>query len=662
MSFLGYIIQDGTITPGAEKIQSVKEFPIPRDKKGIQRFLGLTSYFRKFINGYATVARPLSDLLRNESKYEFGEKQQVAFEKLKLALISEPVLKLYDPNLATEIHTDASKYGFGAVLLQKDPVDSMFHPVQYMSRKTTPFEEKYDSYELEVLAIIGALVKWRIYVLGINFTIVTDCNAFKMTMNKKEVPLRVARWALYLQDFNYKIEHRSGLKMKHADALSRVSCNFFTDALAHRLKTAQLNDDWIKAVRSLVGNEGYEDFYIQNDILMKDQNREQVVVPSIMENEIISNAHSQGHFSAKKTIDLIEKSYFIPKLKDKVNRIINGCVRCIIVNAKSGKKEGFLTSIDKGNLPFVTYHVDHVGPMELTNKRYNHILVVVDGFSKYVWLYPTRSTGVDEVLNSLEKQAINFGNPHRIVSDRGTAFTSHAFREYCESNNIQHLLIATGVPRGNGQVERLHKLVVPMLSKFSYDSPTAWYKYVGKVQQIINSTEPRSTKVTPFKLLTGVDMRLADSSELRELINEFFVKELDQEREQIRSEARENIRKLQEENKRDFDLKRKKEKEYKVNDLVAIKRTQYGVGLKLKGKFLGPYKVVATKEHGRYEVERVGDTEGPFRTSTVSEYMKPWPGPFEANVPSGGPNVGFESGGQSGKGHTRSGASYMAAL
>jgi len=150
VQFLGYIIQSETITPGPEKIQAVKEFPTPHDKKAIKRFLGLTSYFRKVIHGYASIARPLSDLLRGDSKYELGEKQQIAFEKLKTALISEPVLKLYNPNLQTEIHTDASKYGFGAVLLQKDPVDSAFHPVQYMSRKTSPFEEKYDSYELEV--------------------------------------------------------------------------------------------------------------------------------------------------------------------------------------------------------------------------------------------------------------------------------------------------------------------------------------------------------------------------------------------------------------------------------------------------------------------------------------------------------------------------------
>jgi len=183
-----------------------------------------------------------------------------------------------------------------------------------------------------------------------------------------------------------------------------------------------------------------------------------------MKNETIFSAHSQGHFSARKIQHIIERSYFIPKLKDKTDRIVESCIRCVTVNAKTGKKEGFLTSIDRGDLPFITYHIDRVGPTEMTTKPYNHILVIVDVFSKYVWLYSTRSTGVDEVLNCLDKQAKHFENPCSIVSDRGTAFTSLAFKEYCESQNIQHLLIATGVLRGNCQVERLHKIVVPMLA------------------------------------------------------------------------------------------------------------------------------------------------------------------------------------------------------
>jgi len=111
------------------------------------------------------------------------------------------------------------------------------------------------------------------------------------------------------------------------------------------------------------------------------------------------------------------------------------------------------------------------------------------------------------VVNCLERKAVGFGNPYRVVSDRGAAFTSHLCKEYCDKEKIQHLLIATGAPRGNGQVERMHKIVVPMLSKLILESPGRWYKHLGKVQQIINNTEPRSTKVLPFKLLTGLDMR-----------------------------------------------------------------------------------------------------------------------------------------------------------
>jgi len=117
------------------------------------------------------------------------------------------------------------------------------------------------------------------------------------------------------------------------------------------------------------------------------------------------------------------------------------------------------------------------------------IAVIVDAFSKYVWFYPTRSTGVEEVLNCIERQALNFGKPFRIVSDRGAAFTSHLFKEYYEKHQIRHLLIPTGVPLGNGQVERVHKIVVPMLSKISLENPGNWYKHVGKVQQWISSPE-----------------------------------------------------------------------------------------------------------------------------------------------------------------------------
>lgn len=364
VDFLGYILENGTIRPPEAKTNAVKSFKEPVDRKGVQRFLGLTSYFRRFIESYAVIAKLLSDLLRKDTKFAFKEEQRVAFRQLIEALAKSPVLRLYNPKALTEVHTDASMYGYGAVLLQKDSEDQQLHPIQYMSRKTTPVEEKYHSYELEVLAIVEAVKKWRVYLLGIPFKIVTDCNAFTMTMKKKDIPLRVSRWAMMLQDYDYVIEHRSGSKMRHVDALSRMACLLLEDSLIHRLKDAQRQDDWIRAVCKVLEKDEYENFFVKHGVLYKDQVNEHIVVPSLMEEEIVRMAHKQGHLSSKKTQDAVEKSFFIPKLRSKVEKVVKSCVECLITNAKTGKKEGFLIPIDKEDRPLCTLHIDHVGPME----------------------------------------------------------------------------------------------------------------------------------------------------------------------------------------------------------------------------------------------------------------------------------------------------------
>lgn len=115
------------------KIQAVKRFPIPTNAKTLQRFLGLTSYFRKFVKNYSTIAKPLSDLLRNETNFVFGSKKQLAFQTLKEKLTNGSVFMIYNQETETELHYDASKYGYGAVLLQTSTGDDKFHPVYYMS-------------------------------------------------------------------------------------------------------------------------------------------------------------------------------------------------------------------------------------------------------------------------------------------------------------------------------------------------------------------------------------------------------------------------------------------------------------------------------------------------------------------------------------------------
>lgn len=220
VEYLGYVVKAGQIQPSDRKIQAVTKFPKPTTKKQLQSFLGLVNYFRKFIPQFALVAKPLSQLTKGDIKFEFGPEQEMAFELLKRALIEKPILRLYRIGVETELHTDACQGGLGAILMQRSE-DNLFHPIYYASWKATPVEEKYTSYELEILAVVKALKKFRVYLLGIPFKIVTDCKAFAMTMKKKDTCLRVARWALLLKDFQYVVEHRPGTSMRHVDALSR---------------------------------------------------------------------------------------------------------------------------------------------------------------------------------------------------------------------------------------------------------------------------------------------------------------------------------------------------------------------------------------------------------------------------------------------------------
>ncbi|GFT40407.1 transposon Tf2-9 polyprotein [Trichonephila clavipes] len=539
-----HIIEKGTIKPSLDKTKAVQNFPEPKNVKKIQSFLGLSGYFRKFIQIYSIIVKPLSDLLRDNAVFHFGPEQQLAFQTLRQKLSENPVLHIFKQGAKLELHTDASKFGYGAILLQQSD-DNKLHPVHYFSKKTTPQEEKYSSYELEVLAVIESLKKFRNYLVGNKFIIVTDCSAFQKTMSKKQLTPKIARWALFLEDFNYKIIHRPGKQMGHVDCLSRYPVMTITyDEITTKLANSQRNDEYINSLKTLLENKQINDFVVKNDVLYKiETDNDVLVVPQQSKQKLLK--------------------IFI--LKD------------ILVLIK---------------LKACPYHIDFLGPLPSTNKNYNHILSIIDAFTKFVWLYPVKSTSSRDALEKLKLQEITFGNPHRIITNKGTAFTSKEFREYCENENIQHLSITTGIPRGNGQIEWIHSSLIPILSKLSIDDASKWYKFVPAVQRTLNSTISRSTQMTPFQLLTGVKMRTKQDLEILKLLEEEIVETFTENREKFREEAKRNILKMQEKNCRNFNKKRKKAYQYEIGDIVAIQRTQFGTGLKLRPKFFGPYEVV----------------------------------------------------------------------
>lgn len=189
----------------------------------------------------------------------------------------------------------------------------------------------------------------------------------------------------------------------------------------------------------------------------------------------------------------------------KIDAHIHNCLKCIQFSPVSGKIQGDLHCIPKGDLPFDTIHVDHLGPLVETKKKNKHLFVVVDGFSKFVKLYADRSTTSSEAIKCLKLYFQSYSRPVRLVSDRGTAFMSHEFQEFIENCGITHIKIATASPQSNGQVERMNRVIIPLLAKMKLDDE--WDLILPEAEFSINNTKNRSIDNTPSMLLFGVNQR-----------------------------------------------------------------------------------------------------------------------------------------------------------
>ncbi|CAK1599037.1 unnamed protein product [Parnassius mnemosyne] len=224
IEYLGRCISEGQVRPSRNKVKALMDSPEPKGVKQVRQFMGLASYFCRYIPDFAQKTACIAVLTRKGAEFKWGVEQQSARKDIIEWITSEPVLAVYDPSLPIEVHTDASSIGYGAVLMQ---IHEGGHKrvVAYFSKLTQGAENKYHSYELETLAVVRALQNFRHYLVGIRFTVVTDCNALKLTQRKKDLLPRVARWWLYLQDFDFGLEYREDSFMSHVDYLSRNPVN-----------------------------------------------------------------------------------------------------------------------------------------------------------------------------------------------------------------------------------------------------------------------------------------------------------------------------------------------------------------------------------------------------------------------------------------------------
>ena len=204
------------------KVAGVTEWPIPSNRKEVQSFLGFTNFYRRFIQGFSHLARPLFDLTRKDTDWRWGAEEQSAFNSLKERITMAPILALPDNSRPFRIEADSSDFATGAVLSQQSPEDNKWHPVAFLSKSLSPVERNYEIHDKEMLAIVRALEEWRHFVEGAEHhcEIWTDHKNLQYFMTAEKLNRRQARWSLLLARFDFIMHHRPSKSMGKTDALS----------------------------------------------------------------------------------------------------------------------------------------------------------------------------------------------------------------------------------------------------------------------------------------------------------------------------------------------------------------------------------------------------------------------------------------------------------
>jgi len=221
VEYLGVIISEGKVEMDPVKVAGVAEWPVPMSKKELQQFLGFTNFYRRFIQGYSHIVRPLTKLT-GKIEFHWEEEQEIAFQELRKMIMQSPVLVMPDDSKPFQIEVDSSDVAMGAVLSQQSEMDGKWHPVAYQSKGLNEVSRNYEIHDKEMLTIIRALEEWRHFLEGSQFPVEvwTDHKNLEYFQTSWKLNWRQARWSLYLSRFDFTLHHCPGKSMGKPDALS----------------------------------------------------------------------------------------------------------------------------------------------------------------------------------------------------------------------------------------------------------------------------------------------------------------------------------------------------------------------------------------------------------------------------------------------------------
>ncbi|KAG8503648.1 hypothetical protein CXB51_001631 [Gossypium anomalum] len=588
VGFLGHIVSGEGIKVDPSKISAIVDWKPPKNVSEVRSFLGLAGYYRRFVEGFSMIATPLTRLLRKDIKFEWTEKCQQSFDKLKTLLTKAPEGKVID----------------------------------YASRQLKPHEKNYPTHDLELAAIIFALKIWRHHLYGERCRIFTNHKSLKYLMTQKELNLRQRRWLELLKDYELVIDYHPGKANVVADALSRkllftlraLNTNLAMSndgsilaefrakpVFLEEICEAQKDDNELQAKRVQCESGIESDFWIGSDGCL--MFRDRICVPKNDEliRKILQEAHSSSlsiHPGSTKMYNDLKKLYWWVGMKRDISEFVSRCLICQQVKAEHQVPSGLLQPVLVPEWKWDRVTMDFVTGLPLTLKKKDAIWVVIDKLTKSAHFIPIR---MDYSLDKLAELYISeivrlHGVPLSIISDRDPRFTSRFWKKLQEALGTKLSFSTAFHPQTDGQSERVIQVLEDMLRCCVLEFQGSWEKYLPLVEFAYNNSYQSSLKMAPYEALYGRKCRTPLYwTELKE--NQIYGVDLVKETEEKVKIIRDCLKAASDRQKSYADLKRKGI-EYQVGDNVFLKVSpwkkvlRFGKKGKLSPRFIGPFEVI----------------------------------------------------------------------
>ena len=472
--YLGHLVSAKGLAVDPKKVSAVQDWPVPKDLHELRCFLGLTNYFRTFIQGYSTRVMPLTRMQSPKRPFIWDDACQRAFEGVKFDLLHAPVLKSPDLNQPFELVSDACSSGIGAVLLQDH------RPVSFVSRKMIPAELNYTTTEQECLAVIHALKVWRCYLEGQpkeRLTIITDHNPLVHLPKQPTLSRRMARWSEYLQRFTFQWQYRPG-RTNVADPISRrpADSDVRNIAALTRSKRASAsvdidrdNDTSAAAAFKQSVVEGYvKDSWFANadnlTHLKSDKglwwHDDAIAIPDHgnLRSQLLYELHNapySGHLGVNRTTKLLEKDYWWPTLRSDVLQYVKTCGDCQRNKGSTQRAFGTPIPLTVPSAQWEQISMDFITHLPKTRSGYTAIYVVVCRLTKMVHFIPTHDTASAEDTAKLFRDRVFclHGMPKGIVSDRDSKFTGAFWQELHQLLGVKLHMSTANHPQTDGQTD-----------------------------------------------------------------------------------------------------------------------------------------------------------------------------------------------------------------